>query len=237
MAVLGICEGIFKDGAPANISYRCRLVAHKCYIFHPWYAFSIFMAYLRSTWTRKLFLYKMRVLEYQLLISCLQVDDMMKTCHNIGRTEATNEVLTDVLVEKVKNPNDALLWVLGQRSTEYTANEPAKIQEWVRTVQYRDIMPYSFVYNYNACISLQVGGFVDRLLKRGANVGSVGLGGNTPLHLAAFRGFHNIAKKLLDEGAVVDALNDDHKTALEIAASNSHCEFTVLMINHMSPAR
>lgn len=86
-------------------------------------------------------------------------------------------------------------------------------------------------------ILLQVGTVVGQLLERGANVDIQGPDDNTPLHYAAFHGFHHVARKLLEKGADVEKMNKKHQTALEIAASNYHCEFTVLMINRMQHSR
>ena len=60
---------------------------------------------------------------------------------------------------------------------------------------------------------------------------------NTPLHLAAIKGFTNVGNKLLEHGAIVMYRNADNKTPLELAVLNRHSDFAVLMIHRMEPIR
>ena len=79
--------------------------------------------------------------------------------------------------------------------------------------------------------------FVIRLLQRKARVVTAGEDGNTPLHLAAMKGFTNVARKLIDNRAYVAAENKAGHNPLYLAIQNDHCDFAVLMVNNMEPAR
>lgn len=79
--------------------------------------------------------------------------------------------------------------------------------------------------------------FVIRLLERGASVFTAGYDRNTPLHLAAMKGFSSIGRKLIEEGALVYAQNNDRDTALEISVHNENNDFSVLMVKTMEPGR
>ena len=76
-----------------------------------------------------------------------------------------------------------------------------------------------------------------RLLKRGAIVTTAGPDGNTPLHLAAERGFVNVGKILLGDGAIIMARNIENETSLHLAIENHHSDFAVLMVKSMEPSR
>ena len=76
-----------------------------------------------------------------------------------------------------------------------------------------------------------------RLLRRGAIVTTAGPDGNTPLHLAAERGFVNVGKILLGDGAIIMARNNVNKTSLHLAIENHHSDFAVLMVKSMEPSR
>ena len=60
---------------------------------------------------------------------------------------------------------------------------------------------------------------------------------NTPLHLAAMKGFTNVGKKLVESGAYVDARNKKGHNPLYLAVKNQHCDFAVLMVKCMEPTR
>ena len=76
-----------------------------------------------------------------------------------------------------------------------------------------------------------------RLLQRGAIVTTAGPGGNTPLHLAAERGFVNVGKILLGYGAIIMAKNNKQQIPLQVAVKNSHSDFAVLMVKSTEPSR
>ncbi len=76
-----------------------------------------------------------------------------------------------------------------------------------------------------------------RLLKRNANVDKPGADRNAPLHLAAMKGFTNVAKKLVGNGAYVAARNRDGHNPLYLAIKEDHCDIAVLMVHNMDPAR
>ena len=54
----------------------------------------------------------------------------------------------------------------------------------------------------------------------GADVGMAF--GNTPLHIAARRGYPDVAGVLLEQGADPDAINNDMSTALQLAGTGGH---------------
>ena len=81
-------------------------------------------------------------------------------------------------------------------------------------------------------------------LHRGAAANTVDENGNTPLHLAATRGFTDVAKALLSHDADVEACNDHDYTPLELAIqhglqdfskSEDHSDFAILMVKKMQP--
>ena len=76
-----------------------------------------------------------------------------------------------------------------------------------------------------------------RLFERGATVFTAGYDRNTPLHLAALKGFTTIGKKFIHSGAFIHAKNRNGQTPLEISIANSHSEFSVMMIKAMQPRR
>jgi len=75
---------------------------------------------------------------------------------------------------------------------------------------------------------------VIRLLQKGANVNarekSPYTSGNTPLHLAAEKGYEDIAELLIDKGADVMALDLYRHTPLHLAALFGHAEVAELLI-------
>ena len=81
-------------------------------------------------------------------------------------------------------------------------------------------------------------------LHRGAAANTVDENGNTPLHLAATRGFTNVAKALLSHDADVEACNDHDYTPLELAIQHGlqdysknedYSDFAILMVKKMQP--
>ena len=79
--------------------------------------------------------------------------------------------------------------------------------------------------------------FVIRLLQRGAIVSTAGPDGNTPLHLAALRGFVEVGRSLLDHDAKTMAKNNEKQIPLQLAIMNSRNDFAVLMIKTMEQSR
>ena len=84
---------------------------------------------------------------------------------------------------------------------------------------------------------MQTEQFVIRLLQRGAIVTIAGPDGNTPLHLAAVRGFVNVGRSLLDHDAKTMAKNNEKQIPLQVAIKNNHSDFAVLMTKSMEPSR
>ena len=82
-------------------------------------------------------------------------------------------------------------------------------------------------------------------LHRGAAANTdVGENGNKPLHLAATRGFTDVAKALLSHDADVEACNNEDCTPLELAIQHGlqdysknedHSDFALHMIKKMQP--
>ena len=64
-----------------------------------------------------------------------------------------------------------------------------------------------------------------------ARVGLRGAGGQTALAFAAYQGFPEIVKLLLDRGAVPDAKDDSGRTPLMQAAWNGHAEVAELLLD------
>ncbi len=62
-------------------------------------------------------------------------------------------------------------------------------------------------------------------------MGTRGAGGQTALAFAAYQGFPEIAKLLLDRGADPDVRDDDGRTPLMQAASNGHAEVAELLLD------
>ena len=86
-------------------------------------------------------------------------------------------------------------------------------------------------------VHVQTEQFVIRLLQRGAIVTIAGPDGNTPLHLAAVRGFVNVGRSLLDHDAKTMAKNNEMQIPLQVAIKNNHNDFAVLMTKSMEPSR
>jgi ankyrin repeat protein len=57
------------------------------------------------------------------------------------------------------------------------------------------------------------------LLESSANVNIPDDKGQTPLHLAACLGIHDVISSLLDRGAELDAQDNNHSTPLHLASS------------------
>ena len=81
--------------------------------------------------------------------------------------------------------------------------------------------------------------FLIRLLDRNAEVVTcVAVSDrNTPLHLAAIKGFTNVGRKLIEKGAYVAVENGDHKNPLALAYENNHYDFAVLIVKSMEAKR
>ncbi|XP_064402133.1 uncharacterized protein LOC135347927 [Halichondria panicea] len=99
----------------------------------------------------------------------------------------------------------------------------------------------------------RIGLYVTELIQKGAKVMATDEDGDTPLHLAARRGFPDVAKELLRWGADPHTENNDEKVPLEIAivqalgvqstmqnsidSVDDYNAFAVLMCREMKPAK
>ena len=93
----------------------------------------------------------------------------------------------------------------------------------------------------------QIIAYVSEFLLEGANIQCAGVYGNTPLHQAAWNGFPDLTKELLQRGADVHALNCDCQTPMEIAItkgvelgderSEDYGRVAALVIREMEPTR
>ena len=84
---------------------------------------------------------------------------------------------------------------------------------------------------------LQMELFVIRLIESRASVFTASYDRNTPLHLAALKGYVGVGKKLLEAGALPMALNTDGCTPLELAVHYTHNEFAVMLVKRMEAPR
>ena len=72
---------------------------------------------------------------------------------------------------------------------------------------------------------------VDLLLNSGAEVDKVDKDGETPLMLAAREGEVHVTRRLLQEGAKVDAEDVFNRTALTYAIANKKSDVAVVLIH------
>ncbi|CAN6340739.1 unnamed protein product [Urochloa humidicola] len=73
---------------------------------------------------------------------------------------------------------------------------------------------------------------VSLLLSHGADANKGDTGGIVPLHIAAERGFYEIAELLLSEGADVDPICDSSGAPVHIAAKHGHAEVLTLLLEN-----
>lgn len=67
------------------------------------------------------------------------------------------------------------------------------------------------------------------LVRKNANVNKQDNAGNTPLHLAAWNGYHNICKLLVENNANINQPNNKGKTPLHLAADERHRRCYILL--------
>ena len=72
------------------------------------------------------------------------------------------------------------------------------------------------------------------LIQWGAKVNSRTRYGDTPAHLAAFRGYANMVSTLLQAGARADMRNDRHQTVIYTAMSSGRSNVVRLLERHKS---
>jgi ankyrin repeat protein len=71
---------------------------------------------------------------------------------------------------------------------------------------------------------------IELLISKGASVDARNTHGQTPLHMAAFKGHKEAAIYLLDHGADVNAENNQGSTPLLLSAEEGHLPFVDLLI-------
>ncbi len=79
---------------------------------------------------------------------------------------------------------------------------------------------------------LQILLYVTELLQKGAKVSATDDKGNTPLHLAAMKGFPDVARELLRWGADPHVVNNDGKVPLEISLCYALSEVKINSTGH-----
>ena len=93
----------------------------------------------------------------------------------------------------------------------------------------------------------QIIAYASHYLLEGANIECIDAHGNTPLHQAAWMGFPDLTKTLVQRGANVHALNSDGQTPMEIAIrkgleldderTEDYSRVAALVIKEMEPAK
>jgi len=82
------------------------------------------------------------------------------------------------------------------------------------------------------------GEVVELLIKRGANVNALTIGGlaagSTPLHCAASKGHVTVANILIDHGALLDEKNLQGQTPLHCATAQKRPDMATLLVNRGS---
>lgn len=72
----------------------------------------------------------------------------------------------------------------------------------------------------------------EKAIKDGADVKYVTLSGGTMLHWAAHTGYSDMCKLLLDNGASLDALDNDKFTPFQVAAYSNHLHVCKVMLEY-----
>lgn len=68
------------------------------------------------------------------------------------------------------------------------------------------------------------------LIESGVNINKKDFNGNSPLHLAAFKGYTDITRSLIDHGAELNAVNNFNRTPLYYAAKHGYKSVADLLI-------
>ena len=96
------------------------------------------------------------------------------------------------------------------------------------TVNNYNLLLYIFYILYTSFLSKK-----ELLLKHGATVDSQDIFDRTPLHLASFHGYTEIAKLLLENKAAIDLFTNWKSTPLHVAASKGHADIVkILLMNN-----
>ena len=95
-------------------------------------------------------------------------------------------------------------------------------------------------------LMFQIIAYITEYILEGANIHCTDVYGNTPLHEAAWNGFPDLAKELLQQGANIHTLNGDGHTPVEIAitkglevdndSTDNYSLVAALLIKGMEPS-
>ena len=120
-----------------------------------------------------------------------------------------------------KTGNPAISAVFANRGIEPRTVQPDggddKFQRLTEAVKQKNSRYYGWPL-LNLAIELGESGISNRLIAGGRQLEVAGPGGNRALHIAARRGDHDSLKRLQAQGAIVNARNRKHETALYLAA-------------------
>ena len=74
-------------------------------------------------------------------------------------------------------------------------------------------------------------GAVQRFIEAGTNVDSRNEEQQTPLHVAASKGFEVLARVLLGYGANINSIDEEHRTPIWLALENNHSQMVKMLTN------
>lgn len=80
-----------------------------------------------------------------------------------------------------------------------------------------NLLMHGVKYSLVSAIKLDLISKVHKMLLQAIDINATDSSGNTPLHLAALKGYLNIAAELIFKGAKINVLNKQNQTALDIA--------------------
>eukprot|EP00731_Ephydatia_muelleri_P001088 Em0001g1088a len=130
------------------------------------------------------------------------------------------------VAQKTRSQNVGKLDAIIEVLVDSIADTQGGIDETLLWVLKQDEMPEFFIET-----------LVKHLLQRTVNMLAIDPSRNTPLHLAAKRGFENVVKQLLEHDSPLLACNSEGKTPLELAIEMQHNEVAVVIIKRMEPGR
>jgi ankyrin repeat protein len=133
-----------------------------------------------------------------------------------------------------KKGNSPLHIAINQASTELAAHLSATKLDYIHSEDIdhlgQDKLQHLILKSIKNGLIHQAKEAVELLLKQKANVNVTDENANTPLHLAAEKGYLEIVELLLKSGANVKAKNTKSNTPLHVAAKNGHIDIVKLLI-------